>query len=41
MIRVGFGESDMAAGHACRRGVEAPVLGWQREVLSEPVTLTV
>jgi hypothetical protein len=39
-VRVGFGETpEPPPPQAVGEGVEAPVLGWQREAVSEPVEL--
>ncbi len=42
VVRVGFGESETPPPPTrVGEGVEAPMLGWQREAVSEPVALTV
>jgi len=42
VVRVGYGESEAPPPPTrVGEGVEAPVLGWQREAVSEPVALTV
>ncbi len=42
VVRVGYGESERPPPvQRVGEGVETPVLAWQREAVSEPVTLTV
>lgn len=41
VVRIGFGETPEPAPPALGEGVEAPVLAWQREAVSEPVALAV